>query len=74
MSSLSKDIKSLSAPEKAKLYRQLQDDEELKNYLASNDNLFEELAQRDRAYEEGKIQLTTRRQLTTRLKNRRDDL
>ena len=65
MSSLSNDIKTLSVPEKAELYRLLQDDEELKDYLSSNDNLFEELAQRDKAYEEGKIQLTTRQQLTT---------
>lgn len=72
---LAEDIKSLSAPEKAELYKLLQDDEELKDYLASNDDkLFEELAQRDKAYEEGKIQLTGRQQLTTRLKNRRSAL
>lgn len=72
MSLLVEDFKHLSIPEKAELYKLLQDDEELKNYLATNNKLFEELAERDKAYEEGKIKLTSRQQLTTRLKNRRD--
>ncbi len=74
MPPLAEDIKSLSAPEKAGLYKLLQDDEELNDYLASNDSIFEKLAQRDKDYEEGKIQLTTRQHLTTRLKNRRNFL
>lgn len=71
---LAEEIKSLSVPEKAELYKLLQDDEELKSYLAFNDKMLEELAQRDKAYEEGKIQLTSRQQLTSRLKNRRNAL
>ena len=74
MSLLAEDIKSLSVPEKAELYKLLQNDEELKNYLASDNDLYEELRRRDKAYGEGKIQLTSRQQLTIRLKNRRDAL
>ncbi len=68
------DIKKLSAPQKAELYCLLRDDEELKNYMISNNILFEELTRRDNAHAEGKIKLTTRQQLTSRLKNRRDAL
>ena len=35
---------------------------------------FEELIRRDKAYAKGKIQLTTRQQLSSRLKDRRDAL
>jgi hypothetical protein len=74
MPPLVEQIKSLSVPQKAELFKLLQEDEELKNYLSFNDKMLEELAQRDKAYEEGKIQLTTRQQLSTRLKNRRNAL
>lgn len=74
MSQLSEDIKKLSGPQKAELYCLLREDEELKNYMISNNMLFEELIRRDKAYAEGKIQLTTRQQLSSRLKNRRDAL
>ena len=58
--------------EKAELYKILQDDEDFKNYLASDKWLFEELDKRDKDFEEGKIKLTTRAQLTARLNNRRN--
>jgi len=74
MSQLSEDIKKMSGPQKAELYCLLRDDEELKNYMISNNMLFEELTRRDKAYAEGKIQLTSRQQLSARLKNRRDGL
>ena len=74
MSPRIEDIKSLPVSEKAELYRLLQDDKELKDYFASNDKMFEELALRDQAYEEGKIGITTRQQLTDRLKSRRNAL
>ncbi len=66
------DMNTLTLPQKAELYKVLQEDEELKNFLALNEKMFEELAQRDKAYKEGKIKLTPRQQLTARLKNRRD--
>ena len=71
---LTEDIKKLSPPQKAELYYMLRDDEELKNYMISNNILFEELTRRDNAYTEGKIKLTTRQQLSSRLKKRRDAL
>lgn len=74
MPSLAEDIKKLTAPQKAELYCLLRDDEELQNYMISNKMLFEELKRRDKAYVEGKIQLTTRQQLSSRLKSRRDAL
>ena len=42
--------------------------------MISNDVLFEELAHRDKAYAEGKVRLTTRQELSLRLKKRRDAL
>lgn len=39
-----------------------------------NNLLFKELIRRDKAYAQGKIQLTTRHDLSLRLKNRRDAL
>lgn len=74
MALLAEDIKKLTAPEKAELYCLLRDDEELKDYMISDSRLFEELTRRDKAYAEGKIQLTTRQQLSSRLKNRRNAL
>lgn len=74
MALLEDNLKTLTAQQKARLYYLLRDDEELAEYLISNEIMFEELARRDKAFAEGKIQLTTREQLTTRLKNRRDAL
>ncbi|MGN6195539.1 MAG: hypothetical protein ACTHOB_11425 [Ginsengibacter sp.] len=66
------DIKNMSAPEKAKLFSTLQNDKELQDYMISNKILFEELNQRDKAFAEGKIKLTTRKDLSERLKKLRD--
>lgn len=74
MTFLAEDIKKLPASQKAELHCLLRDDEELKNYMISNKMLFEELIRRDKAYVDGKIHLTTRQQLSSRLKNRRDAL
>jgi len=68
---LSENIKNLSAPQKAELLR---DYEELKDYMISNNMLFDELTRRNNAYMEGKIHFTTRQELSLRLKNRRDAL
>ena len=66
------DIKKMSAKEKAALYYILRDDEVLKDYMLSDEALAEEIRRRDKAFAEGKIQLTSREQLSMRLKNRRD--
>ena len=66
MALLTEDIKKLSASQKAEIYCLLRDDEELKNYMISNKMLFKELIRRDKAYADGKVQLTTRRQLSSR--------
>ena len=71
---LSADIRALTAPQKAELFFMLRDDVELANYLISDTKMYEELARRDKAFAAGKIQLTTRQQLTTRLKIRRNGL
>ena len=71
---LAEDIKKLSASQKAELYFLLRNDEELKDYMSSNNMLFEEIDRRDKDYAEGKIQLTTRQDLSLRLKNRRNGL
>jgi soluble cytochrome b562 len=70
--SLDTDIKNMSAPEKAKLFSTLQNDKELQDYMISNKILFEELNQRDKAFAEGKIKLTTRKDLSERLKKLKD--
>lgn len=67
-------IENMSASEKAKLFYRLQNDKDLQEYMISNDTLFEELAHRDKAYAEGKVHLTTRQELSLRLKKRRDAL
>jgi hypothetical protein len=67
-------LKNMTAPQKAQLYYQLRDDKELRDYLISNDNLYKELASRDKAFADGVIQLTTRQDLSLRLKKRRDAL
>jgi hypothetical protein len=74
MSKLYEEIKNLPASQKADLYYMLREDEDVKDYISSNDLLFEELNRRDKALLEGKIRLTTREELTTRLKHRRDAL
>jgi soluble cytochrome b562 len=67
-------IKNMTVPEKAKLFSILRNDKELEDYMISNSALFEELDRRDKAYTEGKIKLTTRQELSLRLKKRRDAL
>ena len=74
MQILADDIKKMPASQKAELYYLLRDDEDLKNYMISNNMLFEELHRRDKAYKEGKLKLTTRQQLSSRLKKRKNDL
>jgi hypothetical protein len=71
---LEEDLKTMTAPQKARLFNLLKEDKELENYLISNEAMFQELALRDRAFAEGKIKITTRKQLSDRLKNRRDAL
>ena len=68
------DIKNLTAPQKAELYYLLREDKELQDYMISNKILFEEITRRDKAFEEGRIQLTTRQELSILLKNRRNAL
>jgi len=67
-------IENLSASEKAKLFSTLQNDQELQDYMISKKMLFEELDRRDKAYAEGKIQLTSRKELSLFLRKRRDAL
>ena len=55
MTPLAEDINKLPAFQKAKLYCMLRDDEEVKNYMISNEILFEELTRRDEAFASGKI-------------------
>lgn len=74
MALLTEDIKKLPAPKKAELYSLLREDEELKNYMISNKMLFGELIRRNKAYADGKIHFTTRQQLSSHLRNRRDAL
>lgn len=70
----SEDIKNMSTPEKAKLFSLLRNDKELQEYLNSNDILYEELKRRDADYADGKMHLTSRQELSTRLNKRRDAL
>ncbi|HEY5368909.1 MAG TPA: hypothetical protein VIJ75_07950 [Hanamia sp.] len=74
MEPLVENIKNLSSAQKAELYNLLREDEDLEKYMISNKRLSEELKRRDKAYAKGKIQLTTRQELSLRLKNRRDAL
>lgn len=71
---ISENIKKLPVAEKAELFYMLREDKELENYLISNDRLYEELARRDKLYAEKKIHLTTRQQLSDRLKQMRNGL
>ena len=68
------EIKTLGVSQKAALYQMLSEDEELNNYLISGNDLFEELAQRDEAFNKGEMKLTDRQTLTTRLQKRRNEL
>lgn len=68
------DIKNMSVPQKAKLFSILSDDKDLQEYMISSTNLIEELSRRDKGYAEGNIKLTTRQDLSLRLKKRRDAL
>ncbi len=74
MSRIAEDIRNLPPEEKAELYYLLQDDEELKEYVSSHHDLFEELSRRDQDFEEGKIKLTNRQDLSLRLNSLRDVL
>ena len=74
MSLISENIKKLPVSEKAELFNLLREDKELEDYLISNDRLYEELARRDKAYAEKKINLTTRQQLSDRVKQMRHGL
>lgn len=74
MSLHSEDIKSLSASQKAELYYLLREDKDLEKYMISQERLYEELTHRDKAYAKGKIHLSTRQELSSRLKKRRDAL
>lgn len=71
---ISENIKKLPVAEKAELYYLLREDKELENYLISNDRLYEELVRRDKLYAEKKMHLTTRQDLSDRLKQMRNDL
>ncbi|MGN6531183.1 MAG: hypothetical protein ACTHK0_05470 [Ginsengibacter sp.] len=72
MSSVFENIKKLPVSEKAELFYLLPEDKELENYLISNDQLYKELARRDKAYAEKKTHLTTRQELSERLKHLRN--
>ncbi len=77
MHSILDDVKKLPVAERANLFFALQGDIEMNEYLdtAKSDKLlFEEIAQRDEAYKDGKIHLTTMDELYSRLKKRRDAL
>lgn len=74
MSSIAENITKLPVSEKAELFYLLRNDKELENYLISNDQLYKELARRDEAYAQKKIHLTTRQELSERLKQVRNGL
>lgn len=62
----------MTASQKARLFNMLKNDVELEKFFMSDEMMLEELARRDKDFLEGKIQLTTRKQLSERLKRRRD--
>jgi hypothetical protein len=74
MSIIVEEIKTLLVSQKAALYYLLSEDEELKNYLISGNELFEELERRDAAFTNGEMRLTNRQELSTRLQSRRNGL
>jgi hypothetical protein len=74
MSSISENINKLPVAERAELFYLLREDKELEDYMISNDRLYKELARRDKAYTEKKIHLTSRQELSERLKHLRNEL
>ena len=74
MTQIVEEIKSLPVTQKAAIYSLLSEDEELRNYLISNNSLYEELALRDAALNRGEIKLTSRQHLTSILQNHRNGL
>ena len=77
MAILLDEVKKLPVSERANLFLALEKDDEISEYLQPenvDEVLFAEIAQRDAAYKEGKIKLTTMGDLTNRLKARRDAL
>ena len=68
------EIKTMAVTQKAALYQMLSEDEELNNYLISGHELFDELANRDKAFSKGEIKMTDRQTLTARLQSRRNEL
>ena len=74
MTQIVEEIKSLPVTQKAAIYSLLSEDEELRNYLISNNSLYEELALRDADFNKGEIKLTTRQQLSSILQNHRNGL
>jgi len=74
MSIIVEEIKTLPVSQKAALYHLLSEDEELKNYLISSDELFDELQRRDAAFNKGEVRLTDRQELSNRLQSRRNGL
>ena len=71
MSQIIEEIKNLPPEEKARIFHLLQDDKDLEEYMISDKVLFDELKKRDNAFERGEIRLTTRQELSQRLKRRR---
>lgn len=77
MNSILDDVKKLPVEERANLFLALKSDNEINEYLDSakpDRLLFEEIARRDAAYNDGKIHLTTMDELSDRLKSRRNAL
>ena len=74
MSIINEEIKTLPVSQKAALYYLLSEDEELKNYLLSGNELFEELERREAAFTKGEMRQTDRQELSTRLLSRRNAL
>ena len=68
------EIKTMAVTQKAALYQMLSEDEELNNYLISGHEVFDELENRDKAFNKGEMKMTDRQTLTARLQNRRNEL
>jgi hypothetical protein len=74
MSSLAKEIKNMTTPQKAELYHLLGQDAALNNYIFSNKKLFEELEERDNAVANGSMELISRQELSLLLNKNRHGL
>lgn len=74
MSTLAEEIKNLTAAEKAEIFYLLGQDEDLNNYIFSNQKLFEELKKRDDSVANGSMKLMSRQELSDLLNLRRDGL